>query len=227
MSKPEPGSRPTGSPNFRPIFRLEDVERATTEYGKAIHAAIAEQARREATMREGQVFTWLRQNWPWWARWAIGYPRAIAALDRLGLVPLPVFVAGHAIGEEPQQLKASTNGGWTVQVYGREVKLQASAYCGVYVRSPEGEYRSVDVPLQLRHDLPPPWGQHGRPVLVPDWTPVIDAIDELRACGAMERERELAERDAACDDEGHIFTDSRICERCENYIPEEKPCEGS
>lgn len=75
-----------------------DEERAYL-HGHKLHAIIEENAARiaqeESERREGQAYKWLRQNWPWYLRWAIGYPRIIAVLDRLGLVVLPVFVEEH------------------------------------------------------------------------------------------------------------------------------------
>lgn len=62
-------------------------------------------AKREVLRRrEMQTILWLRENWPWWARWAIGYTRAIRVLDRLGLVPLPVFVDDELKSEKPEDL---------------------------------------------------------------------------------------------------------------------------
>jgi hypothetical protein len=88
------GGRLVGSRDH-PIFDPDAVERATLR-GNEIHDAISAAGRvvmeERALKQEGQVYKWLRENWPWYLRWAIGYPRAIATLDRFGLVVLPVFV---------------------------------------------------------------------------------------------------------------------------------------
>lgn len=182
------------------MFLVADVEAATTDLGQLIHEVIAKQAQEDALKREGQTFTWLREHWPWYLRWAIGYPRAIAALDRLGLVVLPVFVAGQVV-EVPEQLKSSTTGCWTIQVYGRDVQLHASAWAGIYVKSAEGEYRSVDVPLT-------PGAFSGHPCLLIDPGPIAEAINELELDGAMIREDQFLRRQ---EDE-----DDNVCQRCGN-----------
>lgn len=161
-----------GSPDD-PIFRQEDVERCTTgspgDYGRFIHAAIQEQSERDALVREGQVHKWLRDNWPWYVRWAIGYPRAIHVLDRLGLVTMPVFVMSHIVGDS-QLLKDSTSSSWTFQVYGYDVRVYARAFAVV-----PGDER-VDIPLT-------PGMFDGHAVLILDPGPMAEAINEWEASG--------------------------------------------
>ncbi|MDQ1584536.1 MAG: hypothetical protein QOF36_2590 [Microbacteriaceae bacterium] len=150
-------------------------------HGRAIHAYIEDLARRDALTREGQTYKWLRDHWPWYLRWAMGYPRAIAVLDRLGLVTLPVFVdqrdAPGVISMEralevvgvPQPLKPSTNA-WTIQVYGYDVKLHARAWA----LGPDGQ--RIDVTLT-------PGMFDGHACLILDPGPVAEAINEWELRG--------------------------------------------
>lgn len=74
-----------------------------------------------------------------------------------------------------------------VEIYGRKCTLTATAHVHIYVESPEGESRFVEVPLRLEME-------RGEPVLRMDSSPVREAIHELALAGALERERDFRER---------------------------------
>lgn len=93
-----------------------------------------------------------------------------------------------------------------VHVAGRDVTITTDFRAHVYVKSPEGESRFVDLEASFTGAAP-----GGGLEFTVDVQPIIDAIKELELDGAMERERglELERRLPKCPTCGEGWYESK------------------